>query len=55
MLKKIMIVAGCLMLAVWGFTAWSAYSAKQRFDGVMAEYHKTPALPQAPTTTATRN
>ena len=51
MLKKIMIIAGCAVLAVWAYTAWSAYSAKQRLEAVMAEYHKTPA----PAATSTRN
>ena len=53
MLKKIMIVAGCLMLAVWAYSAWSTYSAKQRFDAVVADYDKTPS--STPPATATRN
>jgi hypothetical protein len=41
MLKKILIVAGCVVVAFVAYSAWSAYSAKQRTDAVLAEYSKT--------------
>ena len=51
MLKKILIVVGCVVLAFGTYTVWFAYSAKQRFKAVMAEHHKT----SAPAATSTRN
>ncbi|WP_165190503.1 YdgA family protein [Caulobacter soli] len=49
MLKKILIVVGCVVLALGAYSAWSAYSAKQRFNAVLAEHDKAPKV------TATRN
>ena len=51
MLKKILIVVGCVALAYSAYSVWFAYSAKQRFKAVMAEHRKT----SAPAATSTRN
>ncbi len=49
MLKKILIAACCLLVAVVAVLAspaWRAYQNKQRFNAVMAEYTKSqPAHP----------
>ncbi len=42
MLKKILIIVGCLAVAFTAYTVSSAYSAKHRFDAVMAEYSHAP-------------
>ena len=55
MLKKILIVVGCVALTYSAYSVWFAYSAKQRVDAVMAEYDKTPPPSPTPTATSTRN
>ncbi len=40
MIRKILIIAGCLVVAFVAWSGWSAYQNKQRFDAVVAEYAK---------------
>ncbi len=41
MIRNILIIAGCLVVAFVAWSGWSAHQNKQRFDAVMAEAQKT--------------
>ena len=40
MVRKLLIIAGCLAIALVAWSAWSAHQNKQRVDAVIAEYAK---------------
>jgi hypothetical protein len=40
MIRKLLLVVGCLAVAFVAWSGWTAHQNKQRFDAVMADYAK---------------